>query len=221
MLSGKLVEDIPYLRSGEVDVLGRLGGTYRLTWMYRAVLGVSCSGTESSGLSCGTDGFNTDERMTVWWQRMSMPRAYWITHPVVNDSVAPLTVCLITGPCGWQGYWAKLCIDGVLRTKSWKYCMKNKVFMLQHSGGMQRRWHAWTLHHAIDHLLTYENPEKPWVVEIIYIFHALVLWKMCTGVSQGTKWEIWSVREGKRMSGGKVEEEIRGKINVTWTRELY
>lgn len=34
---------------------------------------------------------------------------------------------------------------------------------------------------------------------------------MCTGVSQGTQWEIWSVREGKRMRGGKVEEEIMGK----------
>lgn len=28
-------------------------------------------------------------------------------------------------------------------------------------------------------------------------------------------------RGKKRMSGGKVEEEIRGKINVTRTRELY
>lgn len=44
---------------------------------------------------------------------------------------------------------------------------------------------------------------------------------MCTGVSQGTKWEIWSVREGKRGWVEEVEEKIRGKINVIRTRELY
>lgn len=31
MLSGKLVEDILYLSSGEIDVLGQLGGTNGLT----------------------------------------------------------------------------------------------------------------------------------------------------------------------------------------------
>lgn len=41
MLLEKLVEDILYLRSVEIDVLGQLGGMDRLTSTYRAVLGVS------------------------------------------------------------------------------------------------------------------------------------------------------------------------------------
>lgn len=43
---------------------------------------------------------------------------------------------------------------------------------------------------------------------------------MFTGVSQGTKREIPSVRE-KEGEQRKVEGEIRGEINVTWTKELY
>lgn len=43
-----------------------------------------------------------------------------------------------------------------------------------------------------------------------------------TGVSQGTKREIPNVREEEHgRAKRKVEEEIRGKINVARTRELY
>lgn len=47
--------------------------------------------------------------------------------------------------------------------------------------------------------------------------------KMFTGVSQGTCGEIQSIGEGAgEREQRKVEEkEIRGKINVTRTRELY
>ena len=44
---------------------------------------------------------------------------------------------------------------------------------------------------------------------------------MFTGVSQGTYREIPSVREGEGEQRKVEEKEIRGKRNVTRTRELY